>query len=108
MIHISETAARHIARMRDEEGQSADSLLRVNVANGGCSGLKYKLEFDLTSAPDDKIVEDHGVKVVLDPKSVLYVVGMELDFEGGLNGKGFVFKNPNAKKSCSCGISFNV
>lgn len=107
MIHVSENAAKHIQRVKSEEG-TTDAFLRVQVAGGGCSGMSYKLKFDSTAQPDDKSFEQHGVKVVTDPKSYLYLIGMTLDFEGGLNGQGFVFNNPNAKKSCGCGSSFSV
>lgn len=70
--------------------------------------MSYKLDFDDRVGSDDKVFEQHGTRVVIDKKSFLYVVGMTLDFEGGLNGKGFVFSNPNASKTCGCGSSFGV
>ncbi len=108
MISISDNAIKHIQRVKLEEGTKTDSFLRVNVAGGGCSGLSYKLKFDQEVKPDDKVFEQSGVKIVTDPKSYLYLIGMTLDYEGGLNGQGFVFQNPNAKKSCGCGSSFSV
>lgn len=108
MIFVSENAIKHIQRVKLEEGSDKDSFLRVHVAGGGCSGLSYKLKFEQELKADDKIFEQSGVKVVTDPKSYLYLIGMTLDFEGGLNGQGFVFQNPNAKKSCGCGSSFSV
>lgn len=107
MIYITENAARHIQRVKTEE-KTADSNLRVQVIGGGCSGLSYKLKFDNELKNDDKTFEQFGVKIITDPKSYLYLIGMTLDFEGGLNGQGFTFKNPNAKKSCGCGSSFTV
>ncbi len=107
MIHISESAAKQIIRLKDE-GTSADSFLRVKVVPGGCSGMSYKLDFDQTQAGSDKVFEEHGTKVVIDSKSLLYIAGMTLDYEGGLNGKGFTFSNPNASKTCGCGSSFGV
>ncbi len=109
MIQISEQAAKQILRLKTEDEKSqADGFLRVKVVPGGCSGMSYKLDFDTTVANNDKIFEEHGTKVVVDNKSLLYVAGMTLDFEGGLNGKGFVFSNPNASKTCGCGSSFGV
>lgn len=108
MITISESAARQIQRLKSEDNSSNDSFLRVKVIPGGCSGMSYKLDFDQAMANNDKSFEEHGTKVVIDGKSLLYVAGMTLDFEGGLNGKGFVFANPNASKTCGCGSSFGV
>lgn len=107
MITLTENAVKQIRRFREEEGVPAGGL-RVAVAGGGCSGLSYKLEFQKEPAPTDKIFEQDGVKVFVDPKSLLYVKGLELDYSGGLNGTGFVFRNPNASKSCGCGTSFSV
>jgi iron-sulfur cluster assembly protein len=78
------------------------------VEGGGCSGLSYKLEFDSQLKPDDKVFEDKGIRIVCDRKSFLYLVGTELDFSDGLNGKGFQFHNPNASRTCGCGESFAV
>lgn len=108
MIHISENAAAQISNLKAQDKREGDLFLRVRVVGGGCSGLSYKLDFENEKKPDDKVFENHGVKVVTDPKSYLHLIGMELDFSGGLNGKGFVFNNPNAKKSCGCGSSFAV
>ena|SRR5882757_6092775 len=108
MIQITENAASHIQRVKTEEASQSESFLRVQVVGGGCSGLSYKLKFDTEPKSDDKTFEQFGVKVVTDPKSYLYLIGMTLDYEGGLNGQGFTFKNPNAKKSCGCGSSFAV
>jgi iron-sulfur cluster assembly protein len=108
MIHISEGAADQIKRIQTDEKKETELFLRVRVVGGGCSGLSYKLDFDTQLKSDDKVFENHGVKVVTDPKSYLHLIGTELDFSGGLNGKGFTFVNPNAKKSCGCGSSFAV
>lgn len=91
-----------------EEGHKADAFIRVGVEGGGCSGLSYKLEFDNQLRPDDKVFEDKGIRIVCDRKSFLYLVGTELDFSDGLNGKGFQFNNPNASRTCGCGESFAV
>lgn len=109
MISISESAARQIQRLKEEASQSTDSsFLRVKVVPGGCSGMSYKLDFDNTLGSNDKSFEEHGTKVVVDSKSYLYIAGMMLDYEGGLNGKGFIFSNPNASKTCGCGSSFGM
>lgn len=91
-----------------EENRPADSLIRVGVAGGGCSGLSYQLEFDTTLREGDQVFEDKGVKIAVDKKSFLYLIGTQLDYTGGLNGKGFVFNNPNASRTCGCGESFAV
>lgn len=109
MVNISEAAAHQIQRLKSEDANSAaESFLRVKVIPGGCSGMSYKLDFDQTTQPNDKVFEEHGTKVVIDNKSYLYIAGTTLDFEGGLNGKGFIFSNPNASKTCGCGSSFGV
>jgi iron-sulfur cluster assembly protein len=109
MIHISEQAAKQINHLKSSDAQAAaNAALRVKVVAGGCSGMSYKLDFDQTIAANDKVFEEHGTKVIVDSKSLLYIAGMTLDFEGGLNGKGFVFANPNASKTCGCGSSFGV
>lgn len=94
-------------RMMAEENK-ADHFIRVGVEGGGCSGLMYQLKFDNTIQDGDKVIEDNGVKVVIDKKSVLYLVGTTLNYSGGLNGKGFVFENPNANRTCGCGESFSL
>ncbi len=108
MITVSENAKNQVEKLLSEEGKDTKSFVRVGVQGGGCSGLMYNLEFDSEEKPDDQIFEDKGVKIVVDKKSVLYLVGTELDYSGGLNGKGFVFKNPNANRTCGCGESFAV
>jgi len=108
MIQISESASKKIMSLKSEEGQPAEAFLRVEVKKGGCSGLSYKMNFDQTLKDGDKAFEAHGQKVVVDSQSFLYLIGLELDYSGGLNGKGFVFNNPNATKNCGCGSSFNV
>jgi iron-sulfur cluster assembly protein len=108
MIQITETAAKKIQNLRSEENQPDTAMLRVEVKKGGCSGLSYKMNFVTDMAADDKVFENHGTKVVVDKNSYLYLLGMTLDYSGGLNGKGFIFNNPNAAKNCGCGSSFNV
>lgn len=108
MITISETAAKKIQALRLEENKDESAMLRVKVKRGGCSGFSYKLDFDGAAGEKDKVFESNGAKVVIDSQSLLYILGMTLDFEGGLNGKGFIFSNPNASKTCGCGTSFAV
>lgn len=109
MITISQSAAQQIQRLQAEDSKAgAGSLLRVKVVPGGCSGMSYKLDFDQAIGEKDKVFEEHGTKIVVDTKSLLYIAGMTLDYEGGLNGKGFIFSNPNASKTCGCGSSFGV
>lgn len=108
MIQISESASKKISNLKSEEGKPIEAFLRVEVKKGGCSGLSYKMDFDTTMREGDKAFEAYGQKIVVDSQSFLYLIGMELDYSGGLNGKGFVFNNPNATKNCGCGSSFNV
>lgn len=107
MIKVTDTAKQKAISLMAEEGKS-NAFIRVGVEGGGCSGLMYKLEFDNTMNENDKEFEDNGVKIVMDKKSVLYLAGTILDFSGGLNGKGFVFNNPNAGRTCGCGESFSL
>lgn len=93
----------------EEDGKNPmEAFIRVGVKGGGCSGLSYELTFDTDLKEDDKVFENNGIKVVVDKKSFLYLIGTELDYSGGLNGKGFVFNNPNASRTCGCGESFAV
>ena len=109
MIKVSEDAKRRIALLMAEEGYDAQKdFVRVGVKSGGCSGLSYELKFDKTQAEQDKLFEDNQVKIVVDKKSVLYLAGTILEYSGGLNGKGFVFNNPNAQRTCGCGESFSL
>ena len=109
MIKVSESAKNKIISLLQEEGTSIEeSFVRVGVTSGGCSGLSYNLEFDKEQKPEDKVYEDNGVRILVDKKSFLYLVGMTLEYSGGLNGKGFVFNNPNASRTCGCGESFAV
>jgi iron-sulfur cluster assembly protein len=108
MIKVKDTAKTKILSLLSDEGKTAESFVRVGVKGGGCSGLMYNLEFDSELTDDDKLIEDNGVRIVVDKKSVLYLVGTELDFSGGLNGKGFSFINPNASRTCGCGESFSI
>ena len=107
MIKVTDNAREQALKLMAAEGKEG-AFIRVGVKGGGCSGLMYDLEFDKTMQEDDKEFEDNGMKVVVDKKSFLYLVGTELDYQGGLNGKGFVFINPNAGRTCGCGESFSL
>lgn len=97
-----------LENLRKESNYNDQYFVRVGVAGGGCSGLTYILDFDNNLKPEDKVFEDKGIKIVVDKKSFLYLIGTELQFTDGLNGKGFVFNNPNASRTCGCGESFAV
>ncbi len=108
MIKVSEAAFDHIKNLREQQGYDESYGLRVSVDGGGCSGLMYRLDFDNQEKPGDQVIEDKGVKIFVAMKSLLYLVGTELDYSGGLSGKGFHFSNPNASRTCACGESFSV
>jgi iron-sulfur cluster assembly protein len=108
MITVSDNAKQHALDLIKRENRPEDTFIRVGVDGGGCSGLSYKLEFDNVSKEGDQVFEDKGIKIAVDKKSFLYLIGTELDYSGGLNGKGFVFNNPNASRTCGCGESFSV
>ncbi|OEY73735.1 HesB/IscA family protein [Salegentibacter salarius] len=109
MIKVSESAKKKIAALMSDEGfDNLQDFVRVGVKSGGCSGLSYELKFDKAKAEDDKLFEDNDIKIVVDKRSVLYLAGTVLEFSGGLNGKGFVFNNPNAQRTCGCGESFSL
>lgn len=108
MITVSNNAKEQVLNLMKEGNISTDSFIRVGVDSGGCSGLSYKLDFDTTLKPEDQVFEDKGIRIAVDKKSFLYLVGTELDYSGGLNGKGFTFNNPNASRTCGCGESFSV
>jgi iron-sulfur cluster assembly protein len=107
MITVTDNAKKQAIRLMEDEGKDG-YFIRVGVQGGGCSGLMYQLTFDNEDKEGDKAFEDNGIKVVVDKKSYLYLIGTILDFSGGLNGKGFVFQNPNADRTCGCGESFSV
>lgn len=107
MINITEKAAGEVKRLIQSK-TNGESYLRVQVVGGGCSGMSYKLDFDSVKKDNDKLFEEHGVKLLVDPKSYLYVMNTTIDFSDGLQGTGFNFINPNAKKSCGCGSSFSA
>jgi len=109
MITVTETARKKVVELMTDDGFNATSdYIRVGVKSGGCSGLSYDLTFDKNKAEEDKVFEDNGVKIIVDKKSFLYLVGTTLEYSGGLNGSGFVFNNPNAQRTCGCGESFSL
>jgi len=92
-----------------QDGYSHDAdFVRVGVNSGGCSGLSYELKFDNKTGDDDKVFMDNEIKIIVDKKSLLYLAGTTLEYSGGLNGKGFIFVNPNANRTCGCGESFSL
>ena len=108
MIYVSDKAKDHVSVLREKEGYGVDYNIRVSVKGGGCSGLMYDLDFDNKTDANDHIYEDKGIKILVDKKRLLYLLGTTLDFTDGLNGKGFHFVNPNASRTCGCGESFSV
>ena len=109
MIKVHETAKQKVSTLMKEEGfDPSRDYVRVGVISGGCSGLSYELKFDSEIKKEDKIYEDNQVKIIVDKKSILYLAGTILEYSGGLNGKGFVFNNPNAQRTCGCGESFSL
>jgi iron-sulfur cluster assembly protein len=108
MIQITDKAFERLADLKKEEGHPESHNLRVAVKGGGCSGLMYDLFFDGDITDKDEVFEDKGLKVLVDKKSLLYLLGTTLDYSDGLNGKGFQFVNPNASRTCGCGESFSV
>ncbi|ATA73392.1 MULTISPECIES: HesB/IscA family protein [Capnocytophaga] len=109
MIQVSEQAKKKlISLMEDDNFDPTTDFVRVGVKSGGCSGLSYELKFDKTTDADDKIFENNGIRIAVNKKSFLYLVGTILEYSGGLNGKGFVFNNPNANRTCGCGESFSL
>lgn len=109
MIKVSETAKSKVLQLMQDDGfDPTNDFVRVGVKSGGCSGLSYDLKFDKSQGEGDKLFEDNGVKIVVDTKSFLYLIGTTLEYSGGLNGAGFVFNNPNANRTCGCGESFSL
>ncbi|XP_024978485.1 iron-sulfur assembly protein IscA, chloroplastic [Cynara cardunculus var. scolymus] len=105
-IALTDNALEHLNKMRSE--RSEDLCLRIGVKQGGCSGMSYTMEFESkeNARPDDTVMEYNGFVIVCDPKSLLFIFGMQLDFSDALIGGGFSFKNPNATQTCGCGKSF--
>ena len=109
MIKVSDTARKRVIMLMEDDGfDAATDYVRVGVKSGGCSGLSYELKFDKALGENDKVFEDNDIKIAVDKKSFLYLAGTILEYSGGLNGKGFVFNNPNAQRTCGCGESFSL
>ena len=109
MIHLTEKAAEKIRQLMGKEGVSADSGgLRVGVQGGGCSGLTYAMRLESQARDRDKVFEEYGARLFVDPKSYLYLNNTTLDYHEDLMKQGFVFQNPQATRSCGCGSSFTA
>ena len=107
-ILLTEKAQKEIQKIKTENNIPEEYGLRVGIKGGGCSGFTYSLGFDAEANEGDTVIQSETVKLFVDGKSLFYLSGTELDFSDGLNGKGFVFNNPNATKTCGCGDSFSV
>ena len=107
MVIVSDAAKTQLFALMELEDLS-NKYVRVGVSSGGCSGLSYNLDFDSKILSTDKVFENNGITLLVDNKSYLYLVGTVLNYSSGLNGKGFVFENPNASRTCGCGESFSV
>ena len=108
-VFLSEAAAREVKNIIQQQELDADKIrLRVGVKGGGCSGFSYLLDLTESQKDTDEEFEQHGVKIICDPKSLLYLSGTTVDFRDEIMGRGFVFNNPNATTSCGCGSSFAV
>ena len=107
MILVSDNARDKLNQLLIEDN-SGKEYVRVGVESGGCSGLVYKLDFDDSMNHEDELVEHNDIKLVINKKSILFLAGTTLEYSSGLNGKGFVFNNPNANRTCGCGESFSL
>jgi iron-sulfur cluster assembly protein len=109
MVTVTERAKNQIMVLMEKEGIIPEThSLRVGVTGGGCSGLSYQMKFDDKIESTDTVIDLESVKICINKLSLLYLVGTELDYEDGLNGKGFEWRNPNATRTCGCGESFSV
>ncbi len=106
-LHFTPQAVEEIRRLMNAEGFDKNALLRIGVKGGGCSGLSYILGFDKFQENDEEF-ESEGLSFIMNPAHGIYLTGMEIDWDNGLNARGFTFKNPNASKTCGCGSSFAV
>ena len=107
-IHVTEAAAKKVRNFAEKQGLGDEFGIKVAVKGGGCSGLMYTLSIEKEATPEDKIIEDQGIQIFVPKRSYVFLAGTVLDFSDGLNGKGFVFANPNAKSTCGCGNSFSA
>jgi iron-sulfur cluster assembly protein len=107
-ILMTDTALQHLKALRQQQG--TDLCLRVGVRGGGCSGMSYTMDFETAEniQPNDEVYDYDGFQVICDPKSLLYIYGMQLDYSNALIGGGFQFANPNADQTCGCGKSFSA
>jgi iron-sulfur cluster assembly protein len=109
MVSVTERAIQQIVGLMEKEGITPETHnLRVGVVGGGCSGLSYQMKFDDKIDSSDTVVNLESIKVIINKLSLLYLVGTELDYQDGLNGKGFEWNNPNSTRSCGCGESFSI
>mgnify|MGYP001047550243 CR=1 FL=1 len=108
VIDITDKAIKEINRIKEENNISAEHGLRIGVKGGGCSGFQYQLGFDINCDDNDTVVEKDGINFFIDGKSLFYLAGTVLYFSDGLTGRGFIFNNPNAVKTCGCGDSFGI
>lgn len=108
MITVTDNAKSKLLDLIKESKYDDTYFLRVGVKGGGCSGLQYSMTFDNVINDGDEVSEDNGIKIVCNMQSLLYLFGTELEYSGGLNGKGFEWNNPNASRKCGCGTSFSV
>ncbi len=104
-VDVTDNAIKEIKKIKQENNIPAEFNLRIGVKGGGCSGLSYSLGFDAESKPMDNVIEKDGVTVLIDMKSFLFLTGTQIDFIDNENGRGFIFNNPNAKRTCGCGSS---
>lgn len=107
-VTLSETAAKEIKKIMDDQGMADDLVIRVGVQGGGCSGFSYSLNWDAETSDRDRITEFHGVRLAVDKKFDPYLDGTVIDFHEDIDKRGFVFNNPNVVKSCGCGSSFHA
>ena len=107
ICQLTENASTQVRRLMEKQNKSG-SILRVSVVGGGCSGMSYKMSFEEKAAAGDTEFEQHGIRVIVDPPSALFLRGLSIDYVDDLNGSGFTYENPNAKKSCGCGTSFSA
>jgi iron-sulfur cluster assembly protein len=106
-VNLTQSAVEEVKRLMSEPGFDSNNLLRIGVKGGGCSGMTYVLGFDVPTEKDDHF-EMEGIPCIMERSHGIYLMGMEVDWQGGLNSRGFTFKNPNASTTCGCGTSFSV
>ncbi len=107
LITVTERAAEEVRKILRSQELSPETYLRLGVKGGGCSGLSYTIGFADTPSEGDRVHEEHGVRIVVDPKSAMFIEGIELGFQSSIMGRGFTFENPKAERTCSCGSSFS-